>query len=330
MALIDPTDIDDWTCLDYKVPEGNSGQRLDHYLANNVRINGHSCSRAMFQQLILDENVFVQGKSRKNNYRLRDEDLIEIFIPPAEPVDLIPEPVPFDILFEDQHIVVISKPPGVVVHPAAGNMTGTLVHGLLYHCKDLKGINGTVRPGIVHRLDKDTSGIMVVAKNSMAQQSLVNQFKERKVRKVYRGIVDGVPQKESGTVSTLLGRHPVDRKRMAVNKTSGKEAITHWKRMEVFAGFAMLEITIETGRTHQIRVHMAHLGHPIAGDAVYGFRKKMAIYETLGITRQSLHAFSMSFYHPYQEYKMEFEAPIPQDMVEFVTLLRQEDALHHR
>jgi 23S rRNA pseudouridine1911/1915/1917 synthase len=326
MALIDSIDIDDWTCIEQKVTKENSGQRLDQYLSNTIRVEGHTCSRAMFQQLILDENVLVQGKLRKNNYRLRDEDFIEVFIPPAIPTELVPEQVSFEIIFEDHDIVVISKPPDLVVHPAAGNMTGTLVHGLLYHCKDLTGIKGTLRPGIVHRLDKDTSGLMVVAKNDVAQQSLVEQFKERKVKKIYLAIVDGVPQTESGTISTLLGRHPVDRKRMAVTNYSGKEAITHWKRIEVFDGLSMLEITLETGRTHQIRVHMAHLGYPIVGDAVYGLRKKMSLYESMGVKRQCLHSFRMSFYHPSQKIRMVFEAPMYHDMAEFVTRLRPPDA----
>ena len=323
MAFIDSTEIDNWICIENRVSLENSGQRLDHYLGNNVKVDGQSCSRSMFQQLIQEQKVLVQGKTRKNNYRLRNEDLIEIFIPPAEPIELIPEYVPFEIIFEDHDIIVISKPPNLVVHPAAGNMTGTLVHGLLYHCKDLTGINGTLRPGIVHRLDKDTSGIMVVAKNNLAQQSLVKQFKDRLVKKVYLAVIEGVPQKQSGTISTLIGRHPVDRKRMAVNKNSGKEAITHWKLLQVFDGFSMLEITLETGRTHQIRVHMAHLGFPIVGDAVYGLRKKQSIYDKMGMKRQCLHAFKISFYHPANRSQLELEAPMPEDMADFVTRLRQ-------
>lgn len=324
MPSIDAENIESWTCLEQIVGPVHSGQRLDNYLGNVVKLNGESFSRAMFQQLVRDQHILVGGQPKKNNYRLRENDCIEIFIPPPEPIELIPEKVLFEIVYEDHDIIVICKPPGLVVHPAAGNMTGTLVHGLLYHCNDLTGINGSLRPGIVHRLDKDTSGLMVVAKNNAAQLSLVKQFKDRRVHKVYHAVVDGILPKKTGTIATLIGRHPVDRKKMAVLSRGGRESVTHWKTIESFDNYSLLEINLETGRTHQIRVHLAHIGLPIVGDSVYGVRKHLSRYREMGVNRQFLHSCKLEFFHPLNNELMEFSAPIYADMSDFLNKLRRE------
>lgn len=325
MELTEFADDNDCRHYVYLVDTHHSGQRLDQYLAGCSFAGDVTHSRAMLQQLVREHHVLVDGEVRKNNYRLRVQERVEVNVPPPVPITLVPEFVEFGIVFEDSDIIVISKPAHLVVHPAAGNLTGTLVHGLLYHCADFTGINRSVRPGIVHRLDKDTSGLMLVAKNDAAQQSLVRQFQERTVKKNYLAIVEGVVPEESGTISTLIGRHPVDRKRMAVVRNSGKEAITHWRCIERFPSYSLLDVRLETGRTHQIRVHMAHLGFPIVGDGVYGLKKKLPIYHDMGIDRQLLHSALLSFFHPGDGRRMEFEAPLYDDMSRFLAHLRNEN-----
>ena len=302
------------------VQEVFHGQRLDQFLAQHGGVVG-DLSRGMFQDLIEQKRVLVDGMARKRNYRVRAHELITIVIPPPLPSQLVPEPVAFTIIHEDDHILVLSKPPGLVVHPACGNLTGTLVHGLLHHCTDLSGINGQVRPGIVHRLDKDTSGVMVVAKNDLAHHSLAEQFKNKTARKTYHAILDGVPAKAMGRICTMIGRHPVHRQKMAVLANRGKEAITNWKVLSTFSkAFTLAEIDIETGRTHQIRVHMASLGVPVAGDQVYG--KNNIRYPTLGIIRQCLHASRLSFTHPGTGEMVTFSAELPMDMHTVLERLR--------
>jgi len=299
--------------------ETSHGQRLDQFLALNGPILVGDFSRGMFQDLVARKLVLVDGQPRKNNYRVRGQEIVQIYVPPPSLSELVPEPIDFPILYEDEHIIVLCKPPGLVVHPACGNLTGTLVHGLLHHCADLSGINGQVRPGIVHRLDKDTSGVMVVAKNDCAHHCLADQFKHKTAKKVYHAILDGVPSMECGQVSTPIGRHPVNRKKMAVLVDRGREAMTKWKLLAGFGRlYSLVEIMIETGRTHQIRVHMASIGLPVAGDPVYG--KKNDRNKDYGIRRQCLHASSLSFLHPATKEMVKFSADLPEDMA---TVLEQ-------
>lgn len=297
------------------------GQRLDQFLAQHGALLTGDFSRGRFQNLIAEGRVLVDGTVQKNRYRVQARQIITISVPPPAPSELVPEPIDFTTLYEDDHILVLCKPQGLVVHPACGNLTGTLVHGLLHHCTDLSGINGTVRPGIVHRLDKDTSGVMVVAKNDLAHHSLADQFKNKTARKTYHAILDGVPSGEGGQICTTIGRHPVNRKKMAVLDGRGKEAITNWRLMSTFArAFSLVEIEIETGRTHQIRVHMASIGVPVAGDQIYGKRNER--YPLLGITRQCLHASKLSLVHPATGERVTFAAPLPVDMMAVLEHLR--------
>ncbi len=306
--------------IDLVVDQENAGRRLDHFLsqANLEKIG--TFSRSMFKGLITRGEVFVNGKNAKASLRPKVNDKITLFIPSPEPLDLIPEKVFFEIIFEDSDIIVISKPPNLVVHPACGHQSGTLVHGLLYHCKDLGGINGTIRPGIIHRLDKDTSGLMVVAKNDYALGEIVQQFKAKTVRKIYLAIVHGVPRMREGTIYGNIGRHPVNRKKMAVLAHGGRESVTHWRLIEEFKGFSLIELQLETGRTHQIRVHLTSIGIPVAGDEVYG--KKKIADQSLGIQRQCLHAAKLSFVHPRTGVKLDFSAPLWPDMENSLKVLR--------
>ncbi|MFA6499073.1 MAG: RluA family pseudouridine synthase [Desulfurivibrionaceae bacterium] len=295
------------------------GQRLDLYLGQFDRTG---LTRSRIQQLIRAEMVLVNETPRKAKYLLQAGDKLTITIPPQAPSELVGEPVAFVTLYEDDDLIVLAKPPGIVVHPAAGHSSATLVHGLLYHCGGLSGINGELRPGIVHRLDKDTSGVMVVAKSDFAHQALADQFKRREVKKVYQALVDGQPTYQSGRVDLPIGRHPVHRKKMAIRE-DGREAVTNWRVLERFAqGFTLLELGLETGRTHQIRVHMAALSCPVAGDAVYG--RKKSRYLELGITRQCLHAHTLAFHHPRTGENLQFTAPLWPDMLYTLELLRQE------
>lgn len=300
-----------------------AGQRLDLYLAS--RLEGEGLTRSRIQQLIRAETVLVNGIVRKAKYLLQAGDNLSLAIPPetSSASELIGEPVAFVTLHEDDDLIVVAKPPGVVVHPGSGHSTATLVHGVLHHCGELSAINGDLRPGIVHRLDKDTSGVMVVAKTDFAHQALADQFKRREVKKIYQALVDGKPIGQAGRVELPIGRHPVHRKKMAVRE-DGREAVTNWRVLERFVqGFALLELGLETGRTHQIRVHMAALSHPVAGDPVYG--RKNSRYPELGITRQCLHAHTLSFSHPRTGENLRFTAPLWPDMLYTLELLRQVD-----
>lgn len=299
-----------------------SGQRLDQYLGRFGASLSAPLSRSLFNSLIREGDVLVNDLKVKSSYRLREADKINVRVPPPEPLDLVPEKIDFEIIFEDSCLVVLSKPPNLVMHPACGHRTGTLVHGLLYHCDDLAGINGTVRPGIVHRLDKDTTGLLVVAKSDLAQKSLVAQFKAKTVRKIYEAIVHGWPDQEKGTIIGNIGRHPVNRKKMALLPIGGKEAVTHWHLVEKFTRpYSLLQIKLETGRTHQIRVHLASIGLPIAGDKVYGRKKDEP--SDLKISRQCLHAASLSFEHPLSKERMCFESPLWVDMAQTLNSLRE-------
>jgi 23S rRNA pseudouridine1911/1915/1917 synthase len=305
----------------FKVNISSRGQRLDSFLADELA--GESISRSRIKELLAAGDIMVNGNPAKPSYRLRSEDELTVEISPPVPTDLEPEKVDFEILHEDEDILVISKPPGLVVHPACGHDKGTLVHGLLFHCDDLSGINGEERPGIVHRLDMDTSGAMVVAKNDHAHHNLVSQFKERQVEKIYRAIVYGVPESPHGRISLPIGRHQSNRRKMAVRKRSGRPAATNWSIIEVFANnISYIELLLETGRTHQIRVHMAASGHPIAGDQLYG-KKNHKRDQELAISRQCLHSYRLAFSHPRTGDKMSFLAPLWPDIENSLELIRK-------
>jgi len=281
-----------------------SGVRLDAWLAEAVPEH----SRARWQGLIREGRVTVNGESVKPNCKLRIDDCVRWTVP--GPVEALPQPeeIPLDILYEDRDLIVINKPAGLVVHPAAGHDTGTLVNALLHHCTDLAGIGGEKRPGIVHRLDKDTSGVMVIAKNEAAMNSLARQFKERETEKEYLALVRGEPSPPGGTVETTIGRHPVHRKKMAVNVRGGRGAVSRYEVLKNFGEVSLVRVRIETGRTHQIRVHMAHIRHPVIGDTVYGRNSSVKA------PRQMLHAARLSLTHPATGRRLTFEAPLPADM----------------
>jgi 23S rRNA pseudouridine1911/1915/1917 synthase len=272
--------------------------------------------------------VHVNEGTVKPSYRLKGGDSIVLSLPPARPYHLKPESVQFDVVQEDSSLIVLNKPPGVVIHPAPGHYTGTLVHGLLKLCRDLSGIGGELRPGIVHRLDKDTSGVMVVAKNDAAHSFLSAQFKGKEVTKQYSAIVHGIPKGDQGIIDLPIARHPMRRKEMAVASSGGRRAITQWQKKEELSGsFSLLLVTPRTGRTHQIRVHLSHAGHPVVGDPVYGYRKtwwKKHFSESQDeVKRQMLHAGKIGFIHPTTRAYCEFSAPMPEDMQRVLELLRR-------
>ncbi len=307
----------------FSVGRGWAGQRLDRFLA--ARESDVGLSRSAVKRLVLQGDVLVNGRESKAGCTLRAGDQISVTLPPSEPVNIRPEPVEFEIIFEDAQILVLNKPAGVVVHPAPGHCHGTLVNGLLYHCHDLSGIGGEERPGIVHRLDRDTSGVMVVARTNIAHRSLAAQFSGREVEKEYIAILEAAPSGFAGTVDLPIGRHPVKRKKMAVVSHGGRRAVTHWTLVRKLAyGFALVHLGLETGRTHQIRVHMASINAPVAGDSVYGGRRKKQ-WPGLGINRQMLHAVKLAFTHPLSGERMQFTAPLRPDMKRVLALLEGED-----
>lgn len=292
--------------------------RLDAWLAASVP----ALSRSRWQALVKEGQVTVNGQPRKANHTLHEGDVVGWTIPPPEPSELQPEDMKLDVLFEDADLLVINKPAGLVVHPAPGHRTGTLVHGLLHHCDDLAGIGGEERPGIVHRLDRDTSGCLLVAKTQSALNDLARQFKDRGVRKEYVALVWGRPSPPAGTVRTLIGRDPRNRQKMSSAVTTGREAITHYETVHAYPDMTLVHVRIETGRTHQIRVHMAHLRHPVVGDAMYGRARVHPLKELF--TRQMLHAARITFTHPRTGAALEFEAPLPPDFRALLTALRTE------
>ena len=305
-----------------------AGSRLDAAVAAEIE----SCSRSFAATLIRRGLITVDGLGKKPGYVLRVGETVSGTIPPPEAPDFRPEEIPLQILYEDAELVVIDKPPGMVVHPSPGHSDHTLVNALLHHCPDLAGISGSLRPGIVHRLDKDTSGVLVAAKNGMSMQHLAAQFKSRQVRKRYLALVYGVPESDVGTIDLPIGRHPVDRKKMSVATRTPRSALTHWKVRESFAGASLLEVDIRTGRTHQIRVHCHAMGHPVIGDPVYcrrGEKKRLASVApsmAQGVrdaARQMLHAWKLSFLHPKTGKTLAVEAPIPADMRELISKFRR-------
>lgn len=285
--------------------------RLDKFISENSDI-----SRSYASRLIEDGNVTVNSKTAQKKTKVAMGDEVRITLPEPEEIEAKPEDIPIDIVYEDDSVIVVNKPQGMVVHPAAGNMSGTLVNGLLYHC-NLSSINGAVRPGIVHRIDKDTSGLLVVAKTNEAHESLSEQLKERKALRKYQCIVNGNIKEDAGTVDKPIGRHPTDRKRMAIIE-GGREAVTHFKVLERFGQFTLVECTLETGRTHQIRVHMQSLGHNIVGDPVYGVKKDREKGKG-----QLLHAKTIGFAHPKTGELMEFTSDLPEPFTMVLEKLRK-------
>lgn len=276
-------------------------RRLDQFLAHR----DPSRSRTQIQRWIKEGQVTVNDKVQKPNYRLQFDDIVIVDVPSPQEPDLTPEPVDFGIVYEDNDVIVVNKPRGLVVHPAPGHQRQTLVHGLLYHCNDLSGINDVLRPGIVHRIDKDTSGLLMVAKNNEAHLALAEQLKEHTVEREYIALVHGRMRHSTGTVDAPIGRNPKDRQEMAVVPRNGKKAVTHFEVLKRYTDYTQVKLRLETGRTHQIRVHMKYIGHPLAGDPKYGPRK------TLQINGQALHAATLGFDHPRTGQRLYFETPLP-------------------
>ena len=309
----------------FYIESQDAEQRLDVFLSQRK----NNLSRSQIKRLIEQGQVKVGGKKTKAGLRLKTGDEVCLTFPEPREPEIRAEPLPLTILYEDSHLLMIDKPAGMVVHPGAGNYSGTLVNALLHHCRDLGGIGGVLRPGIVHRLDKDTSGVLVVAKNDAAHRSLSDQFKKHAPVRKYLGIVFGqLP--EEGQVNSPIGRHPTHRQKMSARPRKGREARTHWKVLERFPGFCLAEFRLETGRTHQIRVHLSSIGHPLLGDPTYGGRKGLAAIEPPALRqglqrlpRQALHAATLGFIHPAGGEYLEFSSPLPPDMEEVLTLLRK-------
>jgi 23S rRNA pseudouridine1911/1915/1917 synthase len=297
--------------MELTIHEEQKNDRIDKAISS---IN-EEWSRSQVQQWIKDGHVLVNGQTVKTNYKCHINDLIEIVIPEPEELDVIPEQMNLDVYYEDGDVVVVNKPKGMVVHPAPGHVSGTLVNGLMAHCKDLSGINGILRPGIVHRIDKDTSGLLMVAKNDLAHEKLVNQLVEKTVTRKYKAVVHGNIPHDHGTIDAPLGRDPRDRQSMTV-VDNGKHAVTHFRVIERFKDFTFVECQLETGRTHQIRVHMKYIGYPLAGDPKYGPKK------TLDLNGQALHAGVLGFIHPRTGEYLEFEAPLPPEFEQLLDQLR--------
>ncbi|WP_411679207.1 RluA family pseudouridine synthase [Clostridium thailandense] len=297
-----------------KVEQDAVNLRLDLFLSRLFEDK----SRSYLQNLIEEGNVRINGINKKSNYKLKPNDIVDINIPDPVALNIEPEDIPLDILYEDSDVIVVNKPQGMVVHPAAGIYNGTLVNALLNHCEDLSGINGVARPGIVHRIDKDTSGILVVAKNDNAHNKLAEQLKDHSMTRVYIALVEGVLKKEEGTVDAPLGRHPIERIKIAVVK-DGRRAVTHYRVLERFKNSTLVQCVLETGRTHQIRVHMAHIGHPLVGDPVYGYKK-----QRFNLEGQMLHAKKLGFIHPSTRKYIQFESELPEYFVKIVGILRNE------
>lgn len=277
-------------------------ERLDSYIAKEI----DEVSRSFVQKLIKEGLVLVNGKVKKPSYLVEEGDYIKVEFPKPKKLEIIPEDIPLDIVFQDEDLVIINKPQDMVVHPAPGNYSGTLVNGLLFHIDNLSSINGIIRPGIVHRLDKDTSGLLIVAKNDNSHRFLSEELKQRKIKRYYIALVHGVMNKDEGTINAPIGRHPIERKKMAVTNKNSKEAITHYKVLDRFNNYTLVEVNLQTGRTHQIRVHMAHINYPIVGDPVYSRSKN-----EFGLEKQMLHAYKLGFIHPTTKEYMEFNTDLP-------------------
>ena len=303
---------EEYDIYDYIVGEEDQGERIDKVVSKQLK----EVSRSLIQQWIKEGNISVNGEKIKANYKALLNDAISIKVPPEKELEIEPEAIAIEIVYEDQDVIVVNKARGMVVHPAPGHYSGTLVNALLYHVKDLSGINGVLRPGIVHRIDKDTSGLIMAAKNDLAHESLTNQLKEHSVQRVYIALVHGSIPHDKGTIDAPIGRDPKDRKKMAVVHKNSKHAVTHFVVLERFQNYTLIECKLETGRTHQIRVHFQYIGFPLVGDPLYGQRK------TLDITGQALHAKTLGFVHPRTKEYLEFNSELPEDMVRLLDNLR--------
>jgi 23S rRNA pseudouridine1911/1915/1917 synthase len=297
--------------IQHIIQQNEQGERIDKIVSGLNK----EWSRSQVQQWIKEGHIKVNDEEVKPNFKCPVESTITVTIPEPEELDVEPENLHLDITYEDSDVVVVNKPKGMVVHPAPGHYSGTMVNGLMYHCKDLSGINGVLRPGIVHRIDKDTSGLLMVAKNDLAHEHLVNQLVEKTVTRKYTAVVHGLIPHEYGTIDAPIGRDPKDRQSMTV-VDNGKNAVTHFKVLERFKDFTLVQCELETGRTHQIRVHMKYIGYPLAGDPKYGPRK------TLSLNGQALHAGVLGFDHPRTHEYMEFEAELPMEFKELLTQLK--------
>ena len=299
----------------FEVEAEQEGERLDKFLS----IIYPEFSRAFFQKLIKSKQVSVNETPQKASYCVKIDDIVTVEIPDAVETTIEPENIPLDILYEDDDVLIVNKPKGMVVHPSAGHYSGTLVNAIMYHCKDtLSGINGEIRPGIVHRIDMDTTGSLIVCKNDEAHVNIAQQIKEHSVNRIYVGIVCGNVKEDSGTVEGAIGRHPIERKKMAINEKNGKPAITHYKVLERFKNYTYMQFKLETGRTHQIRVHMASIGHPLLGDAMYSSGRSPFKH----LQGQCLHAKTIGFIHPKTGEYMEYSAPLPEYFEKLLCLLK--------
>ena len=286
-----------------EVTADHSGERCDQFLARTVS----GLTRSGAQKLLEDGAVLCGEKPVKKNRKTALGEIYVVELPDPEPIEAVPQGIPLDVVYEDPDVIVVNKPVGMVVHPAAGHPDGTLVNALLYHCgKSLSGINGKLRPGIVHRIDRDTSGLIIAAKNDAAHLALAAQLEDHSLYREYHAVAVGGFREDSGTVDAPIARHPADRKKMAVDRSKGKNALTHWEVLERYSGYTYLKCRLETGRTHQIRVHLAFLGHPLLGDVVYGSKKPVP-----GLAGQCLHAKKLSFLHPRTGERLELECPLP-------------------
>lgn len=310
----------------FLVSELEAKQRLDQFLSQQPE---PGLSRARIQALIRQGQVTVnQQVFKKARHLLKAGDEISLSLPAPTPLKLQAEAIPLDIVYEDENLVVVNKPPGLVVHPAAGNRAHTLVNALLAHCQNLSGIGGVLRPGIVHRLDKNTSGLLIAAKNDLAHQKLSEQLAQRKIKRQYLALSAGTFTKPCGTIDLPIGRHHTQRQKMSAHTRQGKPAVTHYQVLEQFRSSSLLQITLDTGRTHQIRVHMAHIRHPVLGDKTYGRWGKISLKDDKGkrqeitIPRQALHAAKLAFVHPLEGQELRFEAPLPEDMQDLLNKLR--------
>lgn len=301
--------------IEFVVKPEEAGQRIDRLLSDRLP----DFTRSALAKLISDGNVTIGGRLASKNYKCRENDEIELFVPDAKPLEITAENIPLDIVYEDSDLLVVNKQKGMVVHPANGNYDGTLVNALMYHCgNSLSGINGVIRPGIVHRIDKDTSGLLIVAKNDMAHLSLAQQIKEHSFHRAYQAVAYGNFREDSGTVHQPIGRSPKDRKKMAVTDKNSKDAVTHYEVINRYKAFTHIRCILETGRTHQIRVHMAYIGHPLAGDSVYGPKKVIT-----SLNGQCLHAGELGFVHPRTNEYMEFKTELPDYFDSFIKKLER-------